>query len=53
MRIAMFDDHRVGVVGNDDKVVDATDLVRRYDGCINVVHRRIVRPATCGQRNHQ
>jgi len=31
MRIAMFDDHRVGVVGNDDKVVDATDLVRRYD----------------------
>ena len=31
MRIAMFDDHRICVVGNDETVVDVTDLMRRYD----------------------
>jgi 2-keto-4-pentenoate hydratase/2-oxohepta-3-ene-1,7-dioic acid hydratase in catechol pathway len=31
MRIAMFDDHRIGVVGSDNTVVDITDLVERYE----------------------
>ena len=31
MRIAVFDDHRFGVVGNDSTMVDITDLVERYD----------------------
>jgi 2-keto-4-pentenoate hydratase/2-oxohepta-3-ene-1,7-dioic acid hydratase in catechol pathway len=31
MRIAVFDDHRIGVVGNDATVVDVTHLVERYE----------------------
>jgi 2-keto-4-pentenoate hydratase/2-oxohepta-3-ene-1,7-dioic acid hydratase in catechol pathway len=31
MRVAMFDDDRVGVLGRDDTVVDITDLVLRYE----------------------
>ena len=31
MRIAAFDDARIGVVANDDTVVDVTDLVERYE----------------------
>src|SRR5687768_2103820 len=31
MRIAMFNDRRLGVVGIDDTVVDVTDLVEQYD----------------------
>jgi 2-keto-4-pentenoate hydratase/2-oxohepta-3-ene-1,7-dioic acid hydratase in catechol pathway len=31
MRIAMFNDRRLGVIGNDDTLVDVTDLVEQYD----------------------
>ncbi len=31
MRIATFDDGRVGVVGNDDSVLDITDLLEQYE----------------------
>jgi 2-keto-4-pentenoate hydratase/2-oxohepta-3-ene-1,7-dioic acid hydratase in catechol pathway len=31
MRIAAFDDDRIGIVANDDTVVDVTDLMQRYD----------------------
>ena len=31
MRIARFDDDRMGVVANDDTVVDVTDLLQQYD----------------------
>ncbi|MGH2561176.1 MAG: fumarylacetoacetate hydrolase family protein [Thermomicrobiales bacterium] len=31
MRIATFDDARLGIVANDDTVVDITDLVQRYE----------------------
>jgi 2-keto-4-pentenoate hydratase/2-oxohepta-3-ene-1,7-dioic acid hydratase in catechol pathway len=31
MRIANFDDGRIGVVGNDDTVIDVTDLLEQYD----------------------
>ena len=31
MRIVTFDDHRIGVVGNDDTVVDISDLLQVYD----------------------
>src|SRR5688572_33377854 len=31
MRIAIFDDTRIGVVANDDTVVDATDLVEQFE----------------------
>jgi 2-keto-4-pentenoate hydratase/2-oxohepta-3-ene-1,7-dioic acid hydratase in catechol pathway len=31
MRIVAYDDARLGVVGNDDSVVDVTDLVQQYD----------------------
>ena len=31
MRIAMFDDYRIGVVGKDETVVDVTDLLQRHD----------------------
>lgn len=31
MRIAAFDDERIGVVARDDTVVDCTDLLQRYD----------------------
>jgi 2-keto-4-pentenoate hydratase/2-oxohepta-3-ene-1,7-dioic acid hydratase in catechol pathway len=31
MRIATFDDNRMGVVGKDNTMVDITDLVRQYD----------------------
>jgi 2-keto-4-pentenoate hydratase/2-oxohepta-3-ene-1,7-dioic acid hydratase in catechol pathway len=31
MRIAAFDDDRIGVVGRDDTVVDCTDLLQQYD----------------------
>ena len=30
MRIAMFDDNRIGVVANDDTVVDVGDLIEQY-----------------------
>jgi 2-keto-4-pentenoate hydratase/2-oxohepta-3-ene-1,7-dioic acid hydratase in catechol pathway len=30
MRIAAFDDHRIGIVANDSTVVDVTDLIERY-----------------------
>jgi 2-keto-4-pentenoate hydratase/2-oxohepta-3-ene-1,7-dioic acid hydratase in catechol pathway len=31
MRIAMFGDGQIGVVGNDDTVVDVSDLLRQYE----------------------
>ena len=31
MRIATFDDARMGVVANDDTVVDVTDLLQPYE----------------------
>src|SRR5688572_2522209 len=31
MRIATFDDHRMGVVANDETMVDITDLLQQYD----------------------
>ncbi len=31
MRIAAFDDGRIGVVGNDETVVDSTDLLQAYE----------------------
>jgi len=31
MRIATFDDQRMGVVANDDTMVDITDLLQQYD----------------------
>ena len=31
MRIAAFDGGRLGVVGNDETVVDVTDLLQQYD----------------------
>ena len=31
MRIAAFDDGKIGVVAADDTVVDITDLLQRYD----------------------
>lgn len=31
MRIAAFDDDRIGVIGSDDTVVDVTDLLQQYD----------------------
>lgn len=31
MRIVAFDDHRIGVVGNDDTVIDITHLVESYE----------------------
>ncbi|MCC2630088.1 MAG: fumarylacetoacetate hydrolase, partial [Thermomicrobiales bacterium] len=31
MRIAAFDDARIGVIANDDTVVDATDLLQPYE----------------------
>ena len=31
MRIAAFDDHRIGIVANDSTMVDVTDLVDQYD----------------------
>jgi 2-keto-4-pentenoate hydratase/2-oxohepta-3-ene-1,7-dioic acid hydratase in catechol pathway len=31
MKIATFDDQQMGVVANDDTMVDITDLVQRYD----------------------
>jgi len=31
MRIATYDDHRLGVVANDETMVDVTDLVAPYD----------------------
>ena len=31
MRIAMFDNWRIGVVGSDETIVDVTDLLERYD----------------------
>lgn len=31
MRIAAFDDGKIGVIGADDTVVDITDLVRQFD----------------------
>jgi len=31
MRIAVFDDQRIGIVGNDDTMVDITPLVERYE----------------------
>ena len=31
MRIAAFDDARIGVVANDDTVVDVTDLLQPYE----------------------
>lgn len=31
MRIVAYDDERIGVVGNDETVVDVTDLVQQYD----------------------
>ena len=31
MRIAAFDDARLGVVANDDTVVDVTDLLQPYE----------------------
>ena len=31
MRIAAFDDSRIGVVANDDTVVDVTDLLQPYE----------------------
>lgn len=31
MRIATFDDERIGVVANDDTVVDITDVLQQYD----------------------
>jgi len=31
MRIAAFDDARIGVIGNDETVVDITDLVQQFD----------------------
>ena len=31
MRIVAYDDARIGVVGADETVVDATDLVQQYD----------------------
>lgn len=31
MRIATFDDHRMGVVATDDTMVDITDLLQQYD----------------------
>ena len=31
MRIARFDDQRMGVVANDDTMVDITDLLQQYD----------------------
>ena len=31
MRIATFDDAKIGVVANDDTVVDVTDLLQQYD----------------------
>ncbi len=30
MRVVAFDDERIGIVGNDETVVDVTDLVQRY-----------------------
>jgi len=30
MRVVAFDDERIGIVGNDETVVDITDLVQRY-----------------------
>ena len=31
MRIAAFDDRRLGIVGNDETVVDLTDLLQQYE----------------------
>ncbi len=31
MRIAAFDDDRIGVIGSDETVVDVTDLLQQYD----------------------
>jgi len=31
MRIAAFDDARIGVIGNDETVVDITDLLQQFD----------------------
>lgn len=31
MRIVTFDDHKIGVVGRDDTVVDISDLLQQYD----------------------
>ena len=31
MRIVAFDDHRMGVIGADDSVLDITHLLERYE----------------------
>ena len=31
MRIATFDDGKIGIVANDEKVVDVTDLLQQFE----------------------
>ena len=31
MRIAVFDDHRIGIVASDDTLADVTGLLERYE----------------------